>query len=242
MLMYDNRKYLIHASFVGENDLLRPASILDLFQGEASVHADSLGLGFKELFKRDLLWIVNYQEIDIVGKLPEYCEEVMVSTWPHPKKRLDYVREYEIKDMEGNTLVTGVASWYIISDSTRRLIKDDSVKFVGEYYEHNNYPDFRRKKLDLKCDQVIDTFKYKVEYTDLDHNGHMNNAKYLDVIYNMHKGFTLKDIKKICISFNHEIKLGEIIEVSYFKNQDNDSCYIGMVNGIDCFDVVIKEK
>ena len=26
---------------------------------------------------------------------------------------------------------------------------------------------------------------YKVTYTDLDHNGHMNNAKYLDVIYNM---------------------------------------------------------
>ena len=90
MLMFDSRKYLVHASFVGDNDKLRPAAILDLFQDEASIHANMLNIGFKDLVKRDILWVVNYQEIDIVGELPEYCEEIEVSTWPIEKKRLDY--------------------------------------------------------------------------------------------------------------------------------------------------------
>lgn len=242
MLLFDSHKYIVHAAFVGEKDQLRPGAILDFFQDEASIHANKLKIGYKDLIKKDILWVVNYQEIDIKGKLPEYCDEIEVSTWPIEKKRLEYIREYEIKDESGNVVVTGVSSWFTITNSTRKLVKDDSVQFDGEYREYSNYPNFRRKKLDLKCDNPIDTFEYKVLYTDLDHNEHMNNAKYLELIYNLHKGFKLDNIKKICISFNHEVKLGEIIKVSYYKNEDNDSCYIGMVNDINCFEALIKEK
>ena len=242
MEMIDSKNYIIHASFVGDGDLLRPASILDLFQDEASIHADKLHLGFDDMVKKDLLWIVNYQEIDIVGKLPKYCDEVIVSTWPHERKRLDYIREYDITDLEGNLLVSGIASWFTINKNTRRLVKDDSVDFGNEYFNHTNYPEFKRKKLNLIPASEVTTWDYQVTYTDLDHNGHMNNAKYLDVIYNFHKGFSLDKIAKICISFEHEIKLGEIINLEYFKNEQNESCYIGKVNGVECFLVSIKER
>jgi len=241
MSMIDSRKYVVHASFVGEGDLLRPASILDLFQDEASIHANMLHLGYDDLFKKDMLWVVNYQEIDIVGKLPKYCDEVIVSTWPHRKNRLEYVREYDIKDLNGNLLVSGIASWFTIKASTRRLVKDDSVDFGDDYYENTNYPEFRRKRFELEPMGEVIKWDYKVTYTDLDHNGHMNNAKYLDVIYNMHIGFELDKIKKIIISFDHEVKLNETINVIYYKNESNDSCYIGYVNDVKCFQVIIKE-
>ena len=242
MTMIDSRNFIVHASFVGDSDYLRPASILDLFQDEASIHANMLKLGYHDMIKKDLLWIVNYQEIDIVGKLPIYCDEVIVSTWPHERKRLEYVREYDIKDKEGNLLVTGIASWFTINNTTRRLVKDDSVDFGEEYYNHTNYPDFKRKKMNLIPASEIITWDYTVTYTDLDHNGHMNNAKYLDVIYNFHQGFSIDKISKITISFEHEIKLGETINLEYFKNEQNDSCYIGKVNGVECFLVSIKER
>ncbi len=239
-MMIDSKKFYIPASFVGDSDLLRPSSILDLFQTEASIHADSLGLGYFDMLKKDLLWIVSYQEIDIVGELPKYVDEVIVSTWPHERKRLEYVREYDIRDLNGNLLVSGIASWFTINVNKRTLVKDNSVNFDGEYYDKTNYPDFRRKKINLS--PVGDTLKwdYQVVYTDLDHNGHMNNAKYLDIIYNKHLD-DLSKIKKIIISFEHEIKLGEIVNMEYFKNEENDSCYIGSVNGNKCFEVVIKE-
>ena len=148
-MMIDSKKYIIPASFVGDSDLIRPSSILDLFQTEASLHANILNLGYFDMLKKNLLWIVSYQEIDIVGKLPEYCDKVIVSTWPHERKRLEYVREYEIKDSNGNLLVSGIASWFTIDINKRTLVRDDNVEFVGEYYPNTNYPDFRRRKIQL---------------------------------------------------------------------------------------------
>ena len=242
MKMIDTRKYLIHASFVGDDDLIRPASVLDLFQDEASIHAGILGMGFKDMYHKDLLWIVNYQEIDYIGRVPAHCEEVMVSTWPHERKRLDYIREYEIRDLDGNLLISGIASWFTIDLKSRKLVKDDGVNFNGEYYELTNYPNFRRGRMDLKPIGDVVKWDYRVCYTDLDHNGHMNNAKYLDVIYNKHIGFDLKRIGKICIQFNHEIKYDDIINMEYFKDENNNSCYIGYVNDIKCFEARFEER
>ena len=238
-MMIDSKKYIIPASFVGDSDLIRPSSILDLFQTEASLHANILNLGYFDMLKKNLLWIVSYQEIDIVGKLPEYCDEVIVSTWPHERKRLEYVREYEIKDSNGNLLVSGIASWFTIDINKRTLVRDDNVEFVGEYYPNTNYPDFRRRKIQLSSNPNSIKWDYQVTYTDLDHNGHMNNAKYLDVIYNKHIN-DLSKIKKIIIAFNHEAKLGEIINMEYYSD-NNEHYYIGYVNSEKCFEVIIRE-
>lgn len=242
MKMIDTRKYLIHASFVGDGDLIRPASILDLFQDEASIHAKILGMGFKDMYYKGLLWIVNYQEINYIGRVPHHCEEVMVSTWPHERKRLDYIREYEIRDLDGNLLISGIASWFTIDLNTRKLVKDDNVNFNGDYYLDTNYPNFRRARLDLKPIGDVVKWDYRVCYTDLDHNGHMNNAKYLDVIYNKHIGFDLNKIGKIAIAFNHEIKYDDIVNMEYFKDENNNSCYIGYVDGIKCFEARFEER
>ena len=236
MSMIDSRKYVVHASFVGEGDLLRPASILDLFQDEASIHANMLHLGYDDLFKKDMLWVVNYQEIDIVGKLPKYCDEVIVSTWPHRKNRLEYVREYDIKDLNGNLLVSGIASWFTIKASTRRLVKDDSVDFGDDYYENTNYPEFRRKRFELEPMGEVIKWDYKVTYTDLDHNVHMNNAKYLDMVYNMQVYPGNKEYKHVEIEFVHEAKLGEVVTIKHYKEGIYD-CYVGFLESEVCFEV-----
>jgi len=67
----------------------------------------------------------------------------------------------------------------------------------------------------------------------------MNNAKYLDVIYNKHLN-DLSKIKKIIIAFNHEAKLGETINMEYYNN-DNEHYYIGYVNDEKCFEAIIRE-
>lgn len=46
-------------------DYLKPSSILDFAQLVASKHAESLGMGFEDFIKKDLIWVVvrNYFEI-----------------------------------------------------------------------------------------------------------------------------------------------------------------------------------
>ena len=98
-------------------------------------------MGFKDMANKDLLWIVNYQEINYIGRVPKHCEEVYVSTWPHERKRLDYIREYEISVGNGSILVTPSTPEYLVhgiygittaEDCYFRT--SDNSQFIGGYW------------------------------------------------------------------------------------------------------------
>lgn len=242
MLLKFDKEYFVHTSMVGKGDYIRPAAILDLFQDSAGLHADNIGVGFKNISKKGILWVVSYLEFEVLGKLPKSLVDVKVTTWPHKHDRFEYIREYEMRDLDGNLILKGISNWVLVDINSHKLLKDD-LPFNGEYYEYTNYIDYRRRKLNLESNTNIETFDYKVQYTDLDHNGHMNNAKYLDVLYNFHKNMDdLNKIKKIMITFNHEALINDIINVTYFKNTDNNDCYIGKINNDVSFQVVIEVK
>ena len=75
--------------------------------------------------------------------------------------------------------------------------------------------------------------------TDLDHNLHLNNARYLDIVYNMMIENGKKEIKKCEIAYISEARLDDIIHVKYFKI-DNKDCYQGFVNDELCFEAILE--
>ncbi len=240
MLLKFEKEYFVHTSMVGKGDFIRPAAILDLFQDSAGLHANKIGVGFDDISKNGFLWVVSYLEYEVVGKLPRSLKDVKVTTWPHKHERFEYIREYEMKDKDDNLILKGISNWVLVDINSHKLVKDD-LPFNGEYYEYTNYPNYRRRKLNLESGSDSINYDYQVAYTDLDHNGHMNNAKYLDVIYNFHKNMDdLTKIKKTMITFNHEALINDIINVTYYKNTDADDCYIGKINDNTSFQVVIE--
>ena len=242
MIMKEEKQYFIHEPFVGAGDFLRPASILDLFQDTAALHARNLGIGYDDLLKLNLLWVVTNVEFELVGKLPKFGDEIIVKTWPLEKGKLEFKREYEITDLEGNLIIKGISSWFTIDAITHRLTKGDKVVYSGEYFNKTNYPDYKRFKIDTEVEssEVLE-WQYKVLYTDLDHNNHMNNARYLDIIYNKRLLTNITELKRIKISYEHEILYDEIIDMKYIKN-NKEHTFVGCVNGTECFTVLMEEK
>ena len=238
--MIYEEEFFIHTSFVDKYDNLRPFAIWELLQATAGNHANILGVGFNDLIKLNLLWVVQYEEYKIVGKLPKYGDRIKIKTWPHEKNRLEYVREYEIYDKLGNLCITAISSWFLINKNTHRLEKGDNVIFNGNYYNHTNYPNYKRRKLNLNPNSDIIKSNYRVLLTDLDHNGHTNNAKYFDMVYNS-CDINIKDIKGTYISFVKEALLGENLIIESFKNEDNYNCYRGInENGETSFEIIME--
>ena len=66
-------------------------------------------------------------------------------------------------------------------------------------------------------------FSHKVMFTELDHNGHLNNTHYSDIALNSlpehHKNEFLSQMKIIFLS---ECKLNDIINTIFFKDSDID--------------------
>lgn len=230
---YKRLGFNVREKDVKVNDIVKHSTILDYFQDIAGMQANDMHIGYQDV-KDSYLWILLYIRFDVVSRLPHFGEEVDVITWPKPKGKLEYEREYEIRSKDNELLITGISNWCLI-DSKTRMIKRAELDYEGEMYPNTNYEAKSPRKLGLELGDVIDEYNYKVLMTDLDHNMHMNNARYLDIIYNMGNA---SDYKKLEIAYLHEAKLNEIINVKHFKDDIYD-CYIGYVNGEKCFEVKI---
>jgi acyl-ACP thioesterase len=204
----------------------------------AGLHADHIGVGFKSTYEKGLYWVILYEEFEILNNNIKPTDDVKVLTWPTYKdpRKLEYEREVVFKNKDDDTLIIARSNWVLI-DIVNRNISRAEMSFEGEYLDKTNYNTKAKRKLNLKLGEVLKTYEHKVSKSDLDHNRHMNNCKYLDIVLNMSDDMT---IRKCEVAFIKEARLDDIIKVKYFKN-DDEHCYIGYVDDSVCFECVVKE-
>ncbi|MDE7213990.1 MAG: hypothetical protein K2N42_05365 [Anaeroplasmataceae bacterium] len=237
-LMKKTMDFFIHTKDVDYNDIIRPTAILDMFQDLAGLHAEELGVGYQALKEKNYAWVVLYQRYEM-KKLPPYLDTVSLTTWPKPKQRLEFEREYLLKNKNGETLVQGISNWVVIDLNTRGLVRADKIDFNGEYESFTNYLEKCKRKLGLDASKITDRFTYKVMLEDIDHNGHMNNARYLNIIQNHLFEYGSKEyIKDVEIAYVKEAKHKDELQIGHFKLEDKEA-FIGYVNNEVCFECLI---
>lgn len=238
--MYLSKNITVTKDDVDKNNNMKPFSMLDKLQDLAAIHADIIGVGYNEIIKRNLAWIVMYETIEVVTRLPKKDEEIKVITWPKPQYKLEFEREYEIRDLKDNLLVKGISNWAIFDINKRRIARADSIIFNGEYITQTNYPNKAPRKLDLACDNILNTIYYEVTESDIDSNGHMNNAKYIDAVSKLIYKNTKAIFKKLQIAFIHEARLGQKIKIDYYKSEDNLDAFIGHIDDQLSFELIVE--
>ena len=236
MEMFKNMNFFIHTRDLDKYDIIKPSAILEFFQDIAGIHADELGIGYETCKQKNLAWVVLYQRFEIV-KIPPSLTNVNVKTWPKPKERLEFQREYLIEDLDGQTLVKGISNWVVIDLVSRNLVRTDKIDFNGEYYNYTNYNQKSKRKLSLDDKLIENYFTYKVQYDDLDHNGHMNNAKYLNIVYN-NLGDIKSYVKNLEIAYIKEAKIDDCLKIGMYK-VESQYFYIGFLNDEKCFECII---
>ncbi len=237
-VMYMDKQFYVHQMDCDQYDRIKPSAILGIMGDIAGLHADQIGVGFHDTFKKGLYWVILYEEFEILNDDMKPTDDIIVSTWPTYKdpRRLEYEREVVFTNQKNETLVVARSNWVVI-DTVNRNISRAELNFNGEYLDKTNYSSKAKRKLNLKLGDVIRTYEHKVLKTDLDHNRHMNNCKYLDIVLNMSDDIK---VRKCEVAFVKEARLGDTIVVKCFKNND-EHCYIGYVDGNVCFECIVKE-
>ena len=236
MTMYKKMTFIVREHDVGTNDKIKPSGVLDFFQDIAGIHAATLGLGANDILENHLLWILVYTEFDVLKELPKFADVINIETWPKEGTKLELPREYVIKDVNDDVIIKGVSNWVVVNSETKRVQRASDVVFPDEFYPYTNYPDKVKRKVGLGYGEFDSSYEYKVLFSDLDHNGHMNNAKYLDMVYNMQVYPGNKEYKHVEIEFVHEAKLGEVVTIKHYKEGIYD-CYVGFLESEVCFEV-----
>lgn len=233
-LMRYKTKITLYNSYFDMNDRLTAKSILNIFQDVASIHGEKIGVGFEEMLAKNLYWVLSRIKFDIL-KMPKINQTVIVETWPHEKGRVDFDRDIKITNEEGETLIIGTSKWCVIDSISRTLQRTDGIVYDGEYCDEINY-EGRFNKIVIPQEIATPKFMHTVRFSDLDHNHHMNNTNYANLVVN---AINDKVYSHFEINYLNECKEGNIIDVSAIQIQDG-TVVIGAVNGERVFVSLIK--
>ncbi len=226
--LFYQEKIQISKEMLNENGNLTNHAILHLFQDVAGVHAAQLKIDYIELNKRNLMWVVVRNRHQVFQS-PKCGETVLVSTWPHPNKRLDFDREYRIESLHGDIYIQGDSKWCILDKIQKRMVMvKDLLPVDSKYVEKHN---FSTPLLQINVKGTLNekTWTFQVNKNQIDQNNHLNNTEYASMIDQCLKDLNVQ-ASLFEINFVKETKLNQILEFKYYE--DNENLYFeGYVEG-----------
>lgn len=220
------------------NAALKIPELSNLLQLTAAEHAERGGVGFAALADYDQSWIMTRMRIEI-DKLPVWSNQVAIRTWVEELKGVKSIRNFELS-YQGEKYIGVSSLWAIFNMKTRR---PDGLKIDTSHVER--YPDLHatttaNRKLTADF-QVMETYEYTVQFSDLDIVRHVNNVKYLEWCLNYVDPAIILDhkIKAIDLNFIKELGLGDVVTIC--KGFRENKVYFQILRGeMLCFICVIE--
>ena len=118
--------YSVRPQEAGYLKRIRPDSLLHYLQAAAYEHSTREGFSAFHLFGKGLTWVLSRYHLRIL-RYPAVGEEVCIRTWYPGSQRPFYLRDWEIVDPRGETLLLATSSWLILDLATRKPVEDDRL-------------------------------------------------------------------------------------------------------------------
>ena len=97
MLLKEQYTFEVRSSSFTKENKLQSENILYWFQEAASQHSEKFHIGFHDLIKDNIIWMVARNKYEILSDFPKN-KKVIIETWPHPYSRFEIERDYLLKD------------------------------------------------------------------------------------------------------------------------------------------------
>ena len=222
---------------------LKPTSFMNMAQEAAGRHAVHLGFGYDDLIKTNTAWILSRVHVEFVDT-PKWREEITLNTWHKGLNRLFFLRDFLITDNEGRERVKATTSWLVLNLETRRLVRDPNLMEDGTVCSENVI-ETPADKVQMPKDVEAELVRtHLVSYSDIDTNGHTNNAMYMQWSMNV-VGYEItssRPVKEFTINFNHETKAGDHVEIyrAFVEDENGLHAFVeGKVDGVSSYCVEI---
>jgi len=194
---------------------LKISSAFNFMQIAAGLNANELKFGYDQLTPQGLFWVLSRVVLEWNGNVP-FDEDIVIETWPSGVEKLFATRDFNLLDATGNIIGKAKTAWLVMDVKAARPVFLDKVSFP--------LPDFDIPPAIEKMPGKI-TEPAKKEslgsrsavYADIDVNQHVNNAKYIEYVYDalpenirLHTGSI-----RLQINYLKELKINDTFEIFY---------------------------
>ena len=213
-----SQEFVLNDAAVDRFGRLKPSMLLLYIQEVSGIHGAALGADYDTLAQKNLFWAILRTKVQIT-RLPSRGETIRLETWPMPTTRVAYPRSVVAYDAEGNEIFRAVSIWVLMDTQTRSMVLPGKSGLVVSGTLRGN---------ELAAPASIlpkiyeNTCSRTVRFTDLDRNGHMNNTRYLDWMYDLlpsdfHAAHT---IRELTICYLAEAREGQSLEMNWEIGED----------------------
>jgi len=215
MLPYYQKSFTIPTFATDRFNRLKCSYLLGLAQEVAGDHSALLKADFANTH---LYWVITRQQVQI-SRLPAAGETITLETWPMPTTRVAYPRSTIAYDQQGNELFRSISLWVLMDPESRAMVLPGKSGVLVEGTLRGNelavpgsLPPGKLQNMTMRT----------VCYTELDVNGHMNNARYLDWLADLldasfHSCHTPREFTVCYLS---EAREGETVALNWELNSD----------------------
>lgn len=220
------KEYELHYYDVDKKLKGNMSTIINILSDIGTKQSEELGSGMKSLLEDNMTWVFYNYHVKII-RSPMYGEKLKVKTEAVGFKKFYALRNYEIKDSNGNVIVIANAIFLLINLEKRRMIRIPEEQYEIYGVESDMKEEFKIPRLEKLTEyKYEDTFK--VRYSDIDSNQHVNNTKYIDwaietLPEEIVNNYSLDEIK---VTFEKECKYGEIVNVYTDIREEEDGALI----------------
>ena len=213
------KEYVIRPTDVDRFGRLKPSMLLLYIQHTAGEHSDALSYTYDGMAKQGIFWAVIRHKVQI-SRLPMEGEAVTVETWPMPTTRVAYPRATVAYDAQGRELFRSTCLWVLMDIVNRNMLvpKKSGVNIEG-ILRGNELP----TPGSLLPKPLENSVERKVLFSDLDKNGHMNNARYLDWLQDLLPADFHRDhpMKEMVMCYINEALEGQKLDQTWQLNEEN---------------------
>ena len=177
-------------------------------------------------------------------KMPEGNQKITIKTWEEQPEPLQFVRAYEIFDSESKEkLVSGLSTWLLVDLTKRRIMRIKDFTMREEPTIKTEHDCLKPEKI-LQPENLVFLLKRPIWYSDIDGNGHMNNARYgAFVIDALPAEYQKKEFTDFRINYSKEAVQNQMIELySSFNDEEKKIIIVGKQDNSICFESELYYK
>lgn len=200
---------------------LRLSAFFRLLQKVSVLHCEALGAGRKVTLDRGILWVVTMQHGEFT-RMPCYEEKVTIETWPGNTVYSLFPRYYRMLDTDGGELARVSSIWTHVDMNSREVIPPVKSGIKIDPVVTGNEISMPVVPRSIAPERNVN---YRVPYSYIDLNQHMNNSCYFDIAENefgpSREG---RPVREIDAQYSGELHLDD--EIRLLTGHEGDRYFI----------------
>lgn len=176
-------------------------------------------LGHTLLWEHKQCCLISRMSMNI-HRYPNFSEKTILRTWERKHKGPFFYRDFEIRTEIGEVIVSSTSLWLLVNPDTREIVRPNEL-FGGLLPVDETKSDCPECKRIKQKKGMKKLGERPIYYSDLDGNGHVNNASYAKIAVDfLPVEYRMKSVKQFYIDFVAETILGDTITIEGYETEN----------------------